>query len=373
MDWPQNSINAEGAISIATTIPVPVGDSVIHTDVTDVTAASGVEFTTTPNQTGIFVTVALPMFNETIPGQDLPSILGSKYACGVNPTKCSQDLETLETMAGWRRQVQLYIPATYKDGYEAKVQILHDGESMCTTGINSFFANLGEMGVVPDDLVFICVESGNGAKTDFGVTSRDMEYELMSDLNARFMIQDVLPAVAADEQVLDLYPNFQFTTDRTERGVLGCSSAAAAAMGTVWWGNDNFHRAIGFSATLVNVLFQTESHPLGYWEMHSNQSLILNTPRKDSKIFHNVNDADIYSMLWYGSDLSIANTWYQANGYFNLVLANNRTALQLQEMGYNTLYEYGYDSTSTVDHCDARILFGPSIVNALQWLWSDAM
>ena len=144
-------------------------------------------------------------------------------------------------------------------------------------------------------------------------------------------------------------------------------------MGTVWWGNDNFHRAIGFSATLVNVLFQTESHPLGYWEMHSNQSLILNTPRKDSKIFHNVNDADIYSMLWYGSDLSIANTWYQANGYFNLVLANNRTALQLQEMGYNTLYEYGYDSTSTVDHCDARILFGPSIVNALQWLWSDAM
>jgi enterochelin esterase-like enzyme len=373
MGWPDNSINADGAISVSTTFPVAASPTVIHTDVTNVTAAASAAFTSSPNQPGTLLTVSLPMFNQTIPGRELPSILGSTYACGVNPTKCSQDLESLQKLGAWRRSVQVFIPATYQDGHAAKVQIIQDGESMCSTGIDAFFANLREMGKVPGDLVFVCVASGDAAKADFDATSRDMEYELMSDLNARFFIQDVLPAVAADEQLLTLYPNFQFTSKRTERGVMGCSSSGASAVGAVWWGNQDFHRAIGFSATLVNVLFQKESHPLGYWEMHSNQSLILNTPRKPSKIYHNANDADIYSLLWYGSDLSLGNTWYQANGYFNLVLANNRTAHQLNRMGYDTLYEYAYDSTSTVGHCDPRISYGPSFVNALQWLWSDAM
>ena len=75
--------------------------------------------------------------------------------------------------------------------------------------------------------------------------------------------------------------------------------------------------------------------------------------------------------MWYGSDLSLANNWYQANGYFNLVLANNRTAHQLDAMDYDTLYEFGYDSTSSVGHCDQRVVFGPVIVNAIEWAWSD--
>lgn len=165
----------------------------------------------------------------------------------------------------------------------------------------------------------------------------------------------------------------------TFRSLCGCSSGGAAAFGAAWFGNQWFQRSISFSPAFVSLIWQDVNHPLGMWEMHANQSLISQTPRKDHKSFLQVGDQDIYSMMWYSSlgmanpIKTLSNSFYQANGYFNIVLGTNRTATLLSNHGYDTLWEYTYSENHDVEHCDPRATAGTSFRNGMRFLWKDAV
>ena len=66
----------------------------------------------------------------------------------------------------------------------------------------------------------------------------------MSDRYARFVHEEVLPAVLHDTRVAAAYPNLRFSTDPDQRAVFGCSSGGAASLTMAWFRPDLFRRVV---------------------------------------------------------------------------------------------------------------------------------
>ena len=79
-------------------------------------------------------------------------------------------------------------------------------------------------------------------------------------------------------------------------------------------------------------------YPLGAWEYHSSMALIMNTAKKDLRIFLNVAENDNGA-----SDAEAT--------HHNWVMANQRTAAALKAKGYH----YRYVFARGVGHCDSRV------------------
>merc|ERR1712228_371352 len=131
-----------------------------------------------------------------------------------------------------------------------------DGETFCAPSFLLGLATGIENAIAANELpmfVVVCVASGNAAG-EGGDRLRDFEYETMSDRNAKFFVEDVLPAVEQRPDIQLAYPGFKFSTDRKDRATMGCSSSGAASVIASWFAPQYFYRAIGFSATLVQIL-----------------------------------------------------------------------------------------------------------------------
>ena len=66
----------------------------------------------------------------------------------------------------------------------------------------------------------------------------------MSDRFARFINDEVFPAVLANEQIKAAFPKIAITDDPWGRGMIGCSSGGAAALTAGWFRPDLFRRLI---------------------------------------------------------------------------------------------------------------------------------
>lgn len=239
----------------------------------------------------------------------------------------------------------------------------------------------------------VCVASGLGAG-EGGDRLRDFEYETMSDRNARFFVEDVLPAVEQNPDIRLAYPGFKFSVDSKDQGTMGCSSSGAASIIASWFAPQYFYRAIGFSATLVQILStpcpqgstasQCESatnetlkvgFPRGAWDIHSNQDLIMSNAKKDIRIYHQAGQFDILGCSYYKASGAITDcakdfTKSGNEGYFNIRLANNRTAARLMEKNYATRFVYSLNQS----HCTAVLnpmAGGSTLFDALVWSWQD--
>merc|ERR1711879_181460 len=81
--------------------------------------------------------------------------------------------------------------------------------------------------------------------------------------------------------------------------------------------------------------------PRGAWELHSSQDLIGSNKKKDLRIYHQAGQYDILGCSYYKSMVAITNCTQQFSqsgneGYFNIRLANNRTAARLVQQDYLT-------------------------------------
>lgn len=254
------------------------------------------------------------------------------------------------------RRIFVYVPATYRDGDAAPFLIMHDGPS----NLNLVRNALDNLTISQDPKLklpsFVAISVQNGGDDSKG-SQRGLEYDTMSDRLARFINEEVIPAVATNEDIRKVYPNFRLTDDPWGRGVMGCSSGGAAALTMGWFRPDLFRRLITYSGTFVDQQDddapEEATFPLGAWEYHSGLKLIENSEKKPLKIFTHVAEFD-----------NRANDPEET--YHNWVMANERTAAALKKMGYDYRYVYSKESR----HCDGNV-FKHTLAETLVWMWAD--
>lgn len=252
------------------------------------------------------------------------------------------------------RKIFVYVPAAYQDGTEAPILVMHDGPSRLNLVRNA----LDNLTISEDSHrrlpPFIAIAVQNGGDDSKG-SQRGLEYDTMSDREARFINDEVLPAVLDNAEIKAAYPNIAFTENPWGKAVMGCSSGGAAALTMGWFRPDLFRRLITYSGTFVDQQDddapEEADYPLGAWEYHSGMKLIENSPKKPLRIFTHVAENDLRA----GDP---------EETYHNWVLANERTAAALKAKGYD--YRYVFSRASK--HCDARV-FEQTLADTLVWMW----
>ena len=254
------------------------------------------------------------------------------------------------------RKIFVYVPAAYVDGTAAPILVMHDGPSRLNL-VRNALDNL-TVSKDPDRRLpaFIAIAVQNGGDDGKG-SQRGLEYDTMSDRLARFIEQEVLPAVLENPEIRAAYPNIAFTKDPWGRAAMGCSSGGAAALTMGWFRPDLFRRLITYSGTFVDQqdddAAEEKEFPLGAWEYHSGMELIANSPKKPLRIFTHVSENDLRAKD-------------PEETYHNWVMANERTAEALAAKGY----DYRYVFSRGTKHCDQKV-FEHTLADTLVWMWRD--
>jgi enterochelin esterase-like enzyme len=254
------------------------------------------------------------------------------------------------------RKIFVYVPAAYKDGTKASVLVTLDGPSNLELVKNA----LDNLTISPDPMrrlpafIVISVENGGG---DGKGSQRGLEYDTMSDRFARFINDEVFPAVLGNKEIKDAYPMLAITDDPWGRGIMGCSSGGAAALTAGWFRPDLFRRLITYSGTFVDQQNDTAAEekdfPLGAWDYHSGKKLIESTDKKPLRIFTHVSENDLRAKD-------------PESTYHNWVMANERTAAALKAKGY----DYRFVFSKATNHCDGKV-FRQTLADTLIWMWRD--
>ena len=252
------------------------------------------------------------------------------------------------------RKISVYVPAQYRDGSEAPVMVVHDGPgpfNRISRAIDNLATSWDPKRRLPP---FVVVAVANGGSDSKG-SERGLEYDTMSDRLARFINNEVLPAVLANVEIRAAYPKLAFTSDPWGRAAFGCSSGGAAALTMAWFRPDLFLRVVAYSATLVDQQDddapEEAMYPLGAWEYHSGSKLIESSPPKPLRVFLHVSDEDL------GAAAPEA-------GHQNWPLANQRAAAALAA----ARYRYRFVHSVRSKHCDDRV-FDRTLAETLVWVW----
>ena len=255
---------------------------------------------------------------------------------------------------GKERKIYVYVPAAYKDGTKAPILMMFDAPgnmNLVRSALDNLTISKDANRSLP---AFVVIGVQNGGSDSKG-SERGLEYDTMSDRNARFLQEEVLPAVLANEKIKAAYPKLAFTSDPWGRALMGCSSGGAAALTAGWFRPDLFRRLITYSGTFVDQQAdnapEEKQFPLGAWEYHSSMKLIENSEKKPLRIFTHVSEKDIRP-----ND--------PEETHHNWVMANQRTAAALKAKGY----DYRFVFSKATGHCDGKV-FNATLADTLVWAW----
>ena len=263
-------------------------------------------------------------------------------------------LDTAKKPVRVERKITVYVPAAYKDGTKAPVLIIHDGPGPLNKVANA----LDNLTISKDPNrtlpAFIAVAVENGGN-DGKKSERGLEYDTMSDRLARFIHDEVLPAVLSNAEIKAAYPGIAFTDNPWGRGVIGCSSGGAAALSMGWFRPDWFRRIIAYSGTFVaqqdDDAPEQAKYPHGAWDYHSELKLIEHSDVKPLRIFTHVSQNDIK-----------ANDPEET--FHNWPMAGMRTEAALKAKGYHHRFVF----SQATGHCDKRV-FDLTLADTLVWVW----
>ncbi len=252
------------------------------------------------------------------------------------------------------RKIFVYVPAAYKDGAKAPFLIIHDGPGQLKLVRNA----LDNLTISKDPKrklpAFIAIAVENGGN-DGKKSERGLEYDTMSDRLARFIHDEVLPALLNNADIKAAYPKLAFTENPWGHAVIGCSSGGAAALTMGWFRPDWFRRIIAYSGTFVaqqdDDAPEESKYPQGAWNYHSGMKLIENSPRKPLRIFTHVSENDLRP-----NDAE--------ETHHNWVMAGQRTNAALDAKGYHHRFVFSLATR----HCDGRV-FEQTLADTLVWTW----
>jgi enterochelin esterase-like enzyme len=256
----------------------------------------------------------------------------------------------------WSRGITVYVPNLYKDGDEAPILVIQEGQiDNVSRALDNLTVSEDPMKKLPP---FIAIAVANGSDRDGSDgqgSERGLEYDTLSDRYSKFINMEVLPAVLSNAQVKAAYPNIKFTSDPEGRGTMGCSSGGAAALTMGWFATDSFHRIITYSGTFVDQQNhsqpEAQMYPFGAWEYHSEMKLIENAAKKPLRIFLHASENDNGATS-------------PESDHHNWVMANQRTAAALKAKGYHYRFVY----SKATGHCDGKV-FDLTLADTLSWVW----
>ena len=196
------------------------------------------------------------------------------------------------------RRVYVYVPAAYKDGAKAPILVIHDGPGqldLVRNALDNLTISANPRRKLPAFIAIAVENGGNDGKK----SERGLEYDTLSDRLARFINDEVLPAVLHHPEIRAAYPQLAMTDNPWGRAVMGCSSGGAAALTMGWFRPDLFRRLIAYSGTFVaqqdEDAPEAGKYPFGAWEYHSGMKLIESSEAKPLRIFTHVSENDLRS------------------------------------------------------------------------------
>ena len=252
------------------------------------------------------------------------------------------------------RKISVYVPAAYKDGTAAPFLIIHDGPGPLGSvrhALDNLTISKDANRKLPAFIAIAVENGGNDGKN----SERGIEYDTMSDRLARFIADEVLPAVLANADLKAAYPRLAFTKNPWGHAVIGCSSGGAAALIMGWSRPDLFRRIIAYSGTVVDQqdddAAEEAKYPLGAWEFHSGMKLIEASEQKPLRIFTHCSENDLR-----------AND--PEDTHHNWVMAGQRTSAALTAKGYHHRFVF----SKATGHCDGKV-FNQTLADTLVWVW----
>lgn len=251
---------------------------------------------------------------------------------GVPEGKVTQHRWTeSQVFPGTERDYWVYVPAQFNPAEPACVMVFQDGQWYVDENGHSrvpiVFDNLIHAKAMPVTIgVFInpgVFPSPSGGKPR---SNRSFEYDSLSDAYARFLLDEILPAVHAQ------YP----LTDQAEgRAIGGISSGGICAFTVAWERPDAFHKVISYVGSFTNIRGG-----------HVYPALIRKTERKPIRVFLQDGENDLDNL------------------HGNWPLANREMAAALKFAGYDYRFEMG-----TGGHDGKH--GGALLPEMLKWLWRD--
>ena len=252
------------------------------------------------------------------------------------------------------RKIFVYVPAAYKDGTKAPILVIHDGPgqlNLVRNALDNLTISKDPNRKLPAFIAIAVQNGGNDGKN----SERGLEYDTMSERLARFIHDEVLPAVLNNAEIKAAYSKLTFTDNPWGRAVMGCSSGGAAALTMGWFRPDLFRRLIAYSGTFVDQqdddAAEEAKYPLGAWEYHSSMKLIENSEKKPLRIFTHVSENDNRPKD-------------PEETHHNWVMAGERTAAALKAKGYHHRFVFSLGT----GHCDRRV-FEQTLADTLVWTW----
>ena len=231
---------------------------------------------------------------------------------------------------GTTRDWWIYVPAQYTKEKPAAVMVFCDGAGFVKRDgqfrVPVVFDNLISRGEMPVT-IGIFIQPGTFPTSnpkDKPRSNRSFEYDSLGDLHARFLLEEILPAVAKD---------YHLTTNPDERAICGNSSGGICAFTVAWERPDAFRKVVSHIGSFTNIRGG-----------HVYPALIRKTDKKPLRVFlqDGKNDLD--------------------NQFGNWPLANEDMAAALKFAGYDYKFVLG-EGTHNGKHGAAML------PDTLRWLW----
>jgi enterochelin esterase-like enzyme len=231
---------------------------------------------------------------------------------------------------GTTRDWWIYVPSQYSKDKPAAVMVFCDGGGFVKRDgqfrAPVVFDNLIARGEMPVT-IGIFIQPGvfpTANPKDKPRSNRSFEYDSLGDLHARFLLEEILPAVAKD---------YNLTSDPDQRAICGNSSGGICAFTVAWERPDAFRKVVSHIGSFTNIRGG-----------HVYPALIRKTDKKPLRVFlqDGRNDLD--------------------NQFGNWPLANEDMAAALKFAGYDYQFILG-EGTHNGKH-------GASLLpDTLRWLW----
>lgn len=232
---------------------------------------------------------------------------------------------------GTIRQYWVYVPKQYDGTKPASVMVFQDGHAYVAEKgqfrVPTVFDNLIHKGKMP---VTIGIFLNPGHKADespkepWKANNRSFEYDTLSDQYAKFLIDEVLPAVGQQYKLSD---------NAADRAICGISSGGICAFTVAWQRPDQFQKVLSHVGSFTNIR-GGNVYPF----------LIRKTERKDIRVFLQDGSGDL--------DNAHGNWW----------LANLEMEAALKFQKYDFKFVGG-------DGGHNGIHGGAILPESLEWLW----
>ena len=236
---------------------------------------------------------------------------------------------------GTTRDYWVYVPKQYDASKPACLVIFQDGErylygAKWTPGMapNIVFDNLINQGEIPVTIgLFINPgDVGPGMPYWGGTDNRSYEYDNVTDLYSRFLVEELIPEVKK---------KYNITDNPAGRILVGHSSGGICAFNAAWHKPEEFGNVISHCGSFTDVRGG-----------HIYPGLVRRTPKKPIRIYLQSGKQDLNVI------------------YGNWPLANQSMASALEYSGYDYQFVFG-EGGHTLRH-GAQLL-----PETLKWIWRD--